>query len=189
MLSDLDITTEIYRGNLLVEPFKLTNLQAASIDLTLGSEFQVMPETTNEIIDVAKPVDHLFNRVQQSTDYPFVLTPGSFVLAHTEEVVNIPGNISARIEGKSSLARLGLVIHTTAGFIDPGFSGQVTLELKNLTPVPIKLYVGMKIGQISFQYLTTPSGTPYGNSMLSSKYQHQKGAAISKYFQNFTLTD
>ena len=159
ILSDRTIRLEIAAGRIVIDPFEPANVQPSSVDLT-------------ELIEIA-PGD------------AFILHPGEFVLGATAERVCMPDDLVARIEGKSSLGRLGLLIHSTAGFIDPGFDGHVTLELSNVATLPITLYPGMKIGQVSFLRMTTPADEPYGSSKLGSKYQGQRGPTPSRYYENF----
>jgi len=147
--------------------------------------FRVFHNARYPYIDVKQPQEELTEEVEMNGDQPFILHPGEFVLGSTLERVSLPDDLVARLEGKSSLGRLGLLIHSTAGFIDPGFDGHVTLELSNVANLPITIYYGMKIGQISFMQLSEATSTPYGASSLGSKYQGQRGPTPSRYWQNF----
>jgi len=154
----------------------------------LGREFRVFRNYRLPNIDVKQEMAHLTELEQIDEVNPFILHPGEFVLGSTYEVVTLPDDIAARVEGKSSLGRLGLLTHATAGFVDPGFSGHVTLELANVATLPIKLYPGMKIGQFCFFRLTSPSEHPYGSAKYGSRYQGQRGPTPSRSFQNFHRT-
>jgi len=148
--------------------------------------FRVFRNARYAFIDVKQPQEGLTEEVEIDDERPFILHPGEFVLGSTLERVTLPDDLVARLEGKSSLGRLGLLIHSTAGFIDPGWDGHVTLELSNVANLPITIYHGMKIGQISFMQLSEPTSTPYGSASLGSKYQGQRGPTPSRYWQNFT---
>lgn len=186
ILSDHTIREEIEAGRILIDPFDPSNVQPSSVDLRLDSLFRVFVNHHTPVIDVKKPHDDLTELREIKPDDAFMLHPGEFVLGSTLEVVGVPDDLVGRLEGKSSLGRLGLLIHSTAGFIDAGFEGHVTLELSNVATLPITLYPGMKIGQISFLRMTTPADTPYGASELGSKYKGQRGPTPSRYFENFT---
>ncbi len=160
-------------------------MQPSSIDLRLDRYFRVFRNHTSRVIDVREDQEELTELVEIDDAGVFILHPGEFVLASTAERVAVPDDLVARIEGKSSLGRLGLLIHSTAGFIDPGFDGHVTLELSNVANLPITLYPMMKIGQVSFLTMTTPAEHPYGSGPLGSKYQGQRGPTPSRYYQNF----
>lgn len=183
MLPDHEIEAAITAGTIGITPAPHPGaVQPASLDLRLGDTFeQVIP---GGVIDPSEPDQQRTSRVVVTGDAPFALNPGVFALASTLETVTLPADLVARLEGKSSLARLGLVIHTTAGFIDPGFSGQITLELANLSGSPILLRAGMKIGQLSFQRMSSPARRPYGTAGLGSKYQNQQGPTLSEYHRN-----
>jgi dCTP deaminase len=180
MLSNLDIADAILATELKISPYSSDYLQPSSYDVHLGSSFLVFDGHKSGMIDPAVDNTHLVHYVRQDE---FVLHPGEFVLATTVEVVTLSAGIAARIEGKSSLGRLGLQTHSTAGFIDPGFAGTITLELSNVARLPIKLYAGMKIGQLAFFRLDTPTDQPYGSN--GSHYQNQSGPQASRGFVNF----
>src|SRR3954469_23008507 len=160
-------------------------VQPASVDVRLDRYFRVYLNHTMPVIDVKKNLEELTRLVEIEDPNSFVLHPGEFVLGSTLERVAMPDDLVARVEGKSSFVRLGLLIHSTAGFIDPGFDGHITLELSNVANLPITLYPGMKIGQVSFMQLSEATSTPYGTSSLGSKYQGQRGPTPSRYWQNF----
>ena len=185
ILSDREIRTAIADRTLIIEPFDASMIQPSSIDLHVDSQFRVFDNTRYPFIDVRKPMEDLTSLREVGPDEPFILHPGEFVLGSTLEKVTLGDSIVARLEGKSSLGRLGLLIHSTAGFIDPGWDGHVTLELSNVANLPVTIYPEMKIGQISFVQLTEPAATPYGTGDIGSKYQGQRGPTPSKYWQNF----
>jgi dCTP deaminase len=185
ILSDVDIRKEIAAGRIQIEPFDEACVQPSSVDLHVDSQFRVFANSRYPYIDVRKPMPDLTELVQVREDEPFILHPGEFVLGSTLERVRIPDDTVARLEGKSSLGRLGLLIHSTAGFIDPGWDGHVTLELSNVANLPITIYAGMKIGQLSFVQLSEPAERPYGSEGIGSKYQGQRGPTPSRYWQNF----
>ena len=160
-------------------------IQPSSIDVRLSNLFRVFRNHTAGIIDVKVDQTDLTELVEVPEDSVFMLRPGEFVLGSTLERVGVPNDLVARIEGKSSLGRLGLLIHSTAGFIDAGFDGHITLELSNVANLPITIYPGMKIGQVSFMTMTTPADKPYGSGARGSKYQGQRGPTPSRYFENF----
>lgn len=187
LLSDRDIRTAVLSGNLGIEPFDPEMIQPSSIDVRLDRVFQVM-EADCEYIDPAVEQPHLFRRVEIGGDEAYYLCPGEFVLASTYETIRMPDVLAGRLEGKSSLGRLGLLVHATAGFIDPGFAGQVTLELANLTSRPIKLYPGMKIGQLCLMGMSTPARYPYGHEHNASRYQGQQGPTASRSHIGFHRT-
>src|SRR5690606_2634555 len=168
-----------------MEPFDESLIQPSSVDVRLDRFFRVFLNHTMAVIDVKKNLEELTRLVEIDDDRPFVLHPGEFVLGSTLERVALGPDVVGRVEGKSSLGRLGLLIHSTAGFIDCGFDGHITLELSNVANLPITLYPGMKIGQISFLQMTTPADVPYGASSLGSKYQGQRGPTPSRYWENF----
>ena len=186
VLSDRTIRQEIAAGRIRIEPFDPECVQPASVDVHLDRVFRVFRNARRPYIDVRKPMDDLteLERIEDD-DVPFILHPGEFVLGSTLERVTLPDDLVARLEGKSSLGRLGLLIHSTAGFIDPGWDGHVTLELSNVANLPITIYPGMKIGQISFVQLSEPAERPYGSEGIGSKYQGQRGPTPSRYWQNF----
>jgi len=185
LLSDRDILNEIDAGRIGMEPFDPAMVQPASIDVRLDRYFRVFENHRYPHIDPAQAQDDLTREVQAEGDEPFILHPGEFVLGSTYEEVSLPGDLAARVEGKSSLGRLGLLTHATAGFVDPGFSGHVTLELANVATLPIKLYPGMKIGQLCFFRLSSPAEHPYGSAKYGSRYQGQRGPTPSRSFANF----
>jgi dCTP deaminase len=172
-------------GRIVIDPFEPANIQPSSIDLRLDRYFRVFRNHTTAVIDVKEDQENLTELVEVHDSACFILHPGEFVLGSTAERLAVPDDLVARIEGKSSLGRLGLLIHSTAGFIDPGFDGHVTLELSNVANLPITLYPMMKIGQVSFLQMTTPADHPYGSGPLGSKYQGQRGPTPSRYFENF----
>ena len=185
LLSDRDLRAEITAGRLGVDPFEDTLVQPSSIDVRLDCLFRVFNNTRYTHIDPAQQQDELTSLVEPTDGEPFVLHPGEFVLGSTLELIALPDDLAGRLEGKSSLGRLGLLTHSTAGFIDPGFSGHITLELSNVANLPITLWPGMKIGQISFLQMTTAADHPYGSDGLKSKYQGQWGPTPSRYADNF----
>ena len=189
LLSDRDILTELDAGRIRMEPYDPAMLQPSSIDVRLDRFFRVFENHRYPHIDPAADQSDLTREVEPEGDEPFILHPGEFVLGSTYEVVSLPDDIAARVEGKSSLGRLGLLTHATAGFVDPGFSGHVTLELSNVATLPIKLWPGMKIGQLCFIRLSSPTEHPYGSSEYASRYQGQRGPTASRSFQNFHRTD
>lgn len=185
ILSDRTIKEEIAAGRIIIEPYEDAAVQPSSVDLRLDKYFRVFRNHTLSHIDVKQNLEELTELVEAADDNPFILHPGEFVLGSTAERVAIPADLVGRIEGKSSLGRLGLLIHTTAGFVDAGWDGQLTLEFSNVASLPITLYPGMKIGQISFIRMTTAADKPYGSSELGSKYQGQRGPRPSRYWENF----
>jgi len=186
VLSDRDIKAEIARGRIAIEPLDPTCVQPASVDLHLGSRFRVFRNTRRPYIDVRLDMEDLTELVEQRGSDPFILHPGEFVLGVTQESVSLPDDIVARLEGKSSLGRLGLLIHSTAGFVDPGWRGHLTLELSNVARLPITLFAGMRIGQISFLHLSSPAERLYGGAGLGSKYQGDEGPTPSRYHLDFS---
>ncbi len=184
VLSDRTIREQLAAGRLLIEPFDDTLVQPSSVDVRVAGEFRVFRNNRQPFIDVRVPSDDLTDLVDITGDEPFILHPGEFLLGSTLERVAIPDDLVARLEGKSSLGRLGLLIHSTAGYIDPGWDGHITLELSNVARLPITIYRGMKIGQLSFQQLTSPVDTPY-----RGKYQGQRGPTASRFFQDFAPSD
>lgn len=185
VLSDRTIREAIEAGRIAIDPFDPKLVQPSSVDLRVGSWFRVFRNNRRPYIDVRESPEGLTELMQASEDDPFILHPGEFVLGATLEKVRVGNDLVARLEGKSSLGRLGLLIHSTAGFIDPGFEGTITLELSNVANLPITIYPGMKIGQISFLQMTTPADTPYGSGELASKYKGQVEPTESKYHLNF----
>ncbi len=185
VLSDRTIRRLIDEGRIRIDPYEQSLLQPSSIDVRVDRFFRVFHNARYPYIDVKEPQDDLTELVEVNGDSPFILHPGEFVLASTLERIRLPDDLVARLEGKSSLGRLGLLIHSTAGFIDPGWDGHVTLELSNVANLPITIYYGMPIGQLSFVQLSEPAEKPYGSGELGSKYQGQKGPTPSRYWQNF----
>lgn len=185
ILSDRTMREQIEAGRILIEPYDEGCVQPSSIDVKLSNLFRVFRNHTAAVIDVKQDLTYLTELVEIPPDGVMMLHPGEFVLGSTLERVAVPDDLVARIDGKSSLGRLGLLIHSTAGFIDPGFDGHITLELANVASLPITLYPGMKIGQVSFMQMTTPADHPYGSGASGSKYQGQRGPTPSRYFENF----
>jgi dCTP deaminase len=185
ILSDVTIRDELAAGRILIEPLDPADIQPSSVDLRLDRYFRVFRNHTMRVIDVKTDQEELTELVEIGEDDAFILHPGEFVLGSTAERVTLPDDLVARLEGKSSLGRLGLLIHSTAGFVDAGWDGYLTLELSNVANLPITLYPGMKIGQISFLRMTTPAEHPYGSAQVGSKYQGQRGPTPSRYYTNF----
>jgi len=186
VLSDRTIRRLLDEGHIGIEPYDDDLLQPSSVDVRVDRFFRVFRNSRYPFIDVKEPMEDLTELVEIIDDsQPFILHPGEFVLGSTLERITLPDDLVARLEGKSSLGRLGLLIHSTAGFIDPGWDGHVTLELSNVANLPITIYYAMKIGQISFVQLTEPAETPYGANGLGSKYQGQAGPTPSRYWKNF----
>ncbi len=188
LLSDRDIQTQLDAGRVVLEPFDASMIQPSSVDVRMDRYFRVFENHRYPHIDPAQDQPDLTRPVEPEGDEPFILHPGEFVLGSTYELITLPDDIAARVEGKSSLGRLGLLTHATAGFIDPGFSGHVTLELSNVATLPIKLWPGMKIGQLCFFGLSSPAQNPYGSARSGSRYQDQRGPTQSRSFQNFHRT-
>ena len=189
LLSDRDILAEIDAKRVQLDPFDAAMVQPSSIDVRLDRFFRVFENHRYPHIDPAIEQPDLTRLVEPEKDEPFILHPGEFVLASTYEVISLPDDIASRLEGKSSLGRLGLLTHSTAGFIDPGFSGHVTLELSNVATLPIKLWPGMKIGQLCFFRLSSPAEHPYGSAKYGSRYQGQRGPTPSRGYLNFLRSD
>jgi dCTP deaminase len=188
LLSDRDIKAELSSGRIGLDPLDLGMIQPSSIDVRLDKYFRLFDNHKYPFIDPREDQSELTRLVEVKDGEPFILHPGEFVLGSTYEQTTLPDDIAARLEGKSSLGRLGLLTHSTAGFVDPGFSGHVTLELSNVATLPIKLWPGMKIGQLCFIRLTSPAEKPYGSSEYSSRYQGQRGPTASRSHLNFHLT-
>jgi dCTP deaminase len=188
-MSDRDIRASIEAGQIGLEPLDMSLLQPSSFDVRIDRFFRLFDNHKYAYIDPAEPQEELTRFIEVAPDEPFILHPGEFVLGSTYEFVKLPDNIAARLEGKSSLGRLGLVTHSTAGFVDPGFNGHVTLELSNMATLPIKLWPGMKIGQLCFFQLSSPSETPYGSAKYLNRYQGQRGPTASRSHMNFYRTD
>ena len=185
VLSDRAIRRLIEAGRIGIDPFDPALMQPSSLDVRVDRLFRVFRNSRYPFIDVKAEQEELTELVEVADEEPFILHPGEFVLGSTLERVTLPDDLVARLEGKSSLGRLGLLIHSTAGFIDPGFDGHVTLELSNVANLPITIYPGMKIGQLSFVQMSEPAETPYGSGALGSKDQGQRGPTPSRYWQNF----
>ncbi|MER8186639.1 dCTP deaminase [Kitasatospora sp. NPDC094015] len=189
LLSDKDIRTEIDKGRVVLDPFEPSMVQPSSIDVRLDRYFRVFENHRYPHIDPSEEQPDLTRLVEPEGDEAFILHPGEFVLAATYERLTLPDDVASRLEGKSSLGRLGLLTHSTAGFIDPGFNGHVTLELSNVATLPIKLYPGMKIGQLCLFRLSSPAEFPYGSERYGSRYQGQRGPTASRSHLNFHRTE
>ena len=189
VLSDRTIKEELEKGRIVIDPLDPSCIQPASVDLHLDRGLLVFRNTRQAYIDVRKELPDLTEREEIEDDIPFILHPGEFVLASTLEHVALPEDIVARLEGKSSLGSIGLLIHSTAGYIDPGWKGQLTLELSNVSNLPITLYYRMKIGQMSFAQLSTEAENLYGSEALGSKYQGQKLPTASRMYRDFSDTE
>src|SRR6195256_3692119 len=185
VLSDRTIARLIDEGRIGIDPYDDSLLQPSSVDVRVDKYFRVFHNARYPYIDVKQPQEELTEEVEIQGDQPFILHPGEFVLGSTLERVSLPDDLVARLDGKSSLGRLGLQVHSTAGLADPGFTGQITLELSNMTRLPISLYPGMRIAQLVFEMLSTPADRPYGHGGLNSKYQGQAGPTPSQYWRNF----
>lgn len=185
VLSDRSIKEALAAKRIVIEPLNGRDIQPASVDLHLDKTVLVFRNSSEPYIDVRKDLTGLTERLEIDVDRPFILHPGEFVLGSTLERIELPNDIVARLEGKSSLGRIGLVIHSTAGYIDPGWKGHLTLELTNVARLPITLYYGMRIGQISFQMMTTEVDRPYGSSELGSRYQNQTDPTTSRLHLDF----
>ncbi|GAA2812610.1 dCTP deaminase [Crossiella cryophila] len=185
LLSDSDLRKEVEAGRLNLDPFDADLVQPSSIDVRLDRFFRVFDNTKYTHIDPSLQQDELTSLVEKEDDEAFVLHPGEFVLGSTFERVGLPDDLAGRLEGKSSLGRLGLLTHSTAGFIDPGFTGHITLELSNVANLPITLWPGMKIGQLCLFRLSSPAENPYGSAAVGSRYQGQRGPTPSRAYLNF----
>jgi dCTP deaminase len=185
VLSDGTIRRLVDSGRIMIKPFDATLVQPASIDLRLGDSFRVFHNHRVTAIDLREVPTNLTEEVKPASDEPFVIHPGEFCLGRTLEWVELPDDLVARVEGKSSLGRLGLIVHATAGFVDPGWHGHLTLELSNVTKFPILIYPGMKVVQINFMRMSSPVLKPYGSAGLHSKYQGESGPMASRYYQEF----
>ncbi len=185
LLSDRDIRAQIDAKRVGVEPFEEAMIQPSSVDVRLDKFFRVFENHKYEVIDPALEQPELTREIIAEDGEAFILHPGEFVLASTYEVITLPDDIAGRLEGKSSLGRLGLLTHSTAGFIDPGFSGHITLELSNVANLPVKLYPGMKIGQLCLIKLSSAAEHPYGSAQYLNRYQGQRGPTPSRSFMNF----
>jgi dCTP deaminase len=189
VLSDRTIRRLLEEGRIGIDPYDESLIQPSSVDVRVDRYFRVFHNARYPYIDVREPQEDLTELVEIEDETPFILHPGEFVLGSTLERIRLPDDLVARLEGKSSLGRLGLLIHSTAGFIDPGWDGHVTLELSNVANLPITIYYAMKIGQLSFVQLSEPAERPYGSGELGSKYQGQAGPTPSRYWQNFERED
>jgi dCTP deaminase len=189
LLSDRDIRAEIQSGRVRVEPYDEVMIQPSSIDVRLDRFFRVFENHKYSVIDPSIEQSELTRGVEVGPKEFFILHPGEFVLASTYEVISLPDDLAGRLEGKSSLGRLGLLTHSTAGFIDPGFSGHITLELSNVANLPVKLFPGMKIGQLCLIRLSSPAEHPYGSAVYGSRYQGQRGPTPSRSWMNFHQSD
>jgi dCTP deaminase len=185
VLSDRTIARLVGEGRIGIDPYDESLLQPSSVDVRVDRYFRVFRNSRHPFIDVKEPQEDLTEAVEIDDERPFILHPGEFVLGSTLERISLGDDLVARLEGKSSLGRLGLLIHSTAGFIDPGWDGHVTLELSNVANLPITIYHAMKIGQISFMQMSEPAANPYGSAGLGSKYKGQRGPTPSRYWQNF----
>ena len=192
ILSDRSLREQLAAGRVVIEPLDDSLIQPSSVDVRISNLFRVFRNHARGVIDVKQDLQNLTELIEIPADdggvgdEAFMLHPGEFVLGSTLERIAVPDDLVGRVEGKSSLGRLGLLIHSTAGFIDAGFDGHITLELANVASLPITLYPGMKIGQVSFMQMTTPAERPYGKGAAGSKYQGQRGPTPSRYFENFT---
>lgn len=189
LLSDRDIREQVESGRVRVEPFDTGMIQPSSVDVRLDRFFRVFENHKYSVIDPSVEQGELTREVIVAPNEFFILHPGEFVLASTYEVISLPDDIAGRLEGKSSLGRLGLLTHSTAGFIDPGFSGHITLELSNVANLPVKLFPGMKIGQLCLIKLSSPAEHPYGSALYGSRYQGQRGPTPSRSWMNFHQTE
>lgn len=185
VLSDRTIREEIAGGHIIIDPLDESSIQPASVDLRLGYKLRVFRSHRLQVIDVREPMEQLTELVVIDEANPFVLHPGEFALGVTLESICLSSSVVGRLDGKSSLGRLGLVVHSTAGFVDPGWEGNLTLELSNLANLPINLYARMKVSQISFMRLTTPAENPYGSAKIGSKYRGQDEPTPSRYYLNY----
>jgi dCTP deaminase len=185
LISDKDIQNFIETADIVIDPYQPRLIQASSIDVRLDRQFRIFENHKYSYIDPAQEQEGLTKLVTVEGDDTFILHPGEFILGSTLEKVTLSSSVAARLEGKSSLGRLGIMTHSTAGFIDPGFSGNITLELSNVSRLPIKLYPGMRIGQLCFFLLSSPSNIPYGSAASSSHYQGQTGPTVSTYFNTY----
>ena len=184
ILSDTDIKKEIKKKRLIISPFKPSSIQPASYDVVLGNEFRIFKNTQKAYLDVKEDFSSFMELIKIPKGKPLIIHPGEFLLGTTLEKFTIPDTLVGQLMGRSSIGRLGIIVHATAGFIDPGFEGHVTLEMTNVANIPIALYPGMRIGQVSFTRLTTPAKNPYSQKK-GSKYTGQKGPTVSKIWKDF----
>jgi len=189
VLSDRSIRECLASGRLGIEPLDEDAIQPASVDLRLGHSFRIFRVTSRPFVDVHQPMEDMTELVETGPEEPFIIHPGTFCLGATIETITLPDDIVARVDGKSSLGRLGLLVHATAGYVDPGWTGRLTLELSNQSQMPIALYSGMRIAQISFLEMTTSVDRPYGSEALGSKYQGQTGPTPSRISREFGVAD
>jgi dCTP deaminase len=189
LLSDRDLRAEIESGRVGVDPYDPAMIQPSSVDLRLDRYFRVFQNHRYGFIDPSEQQEDLTELIEPAGNEPFILHPGEFVLGSTYETVSLPDDLAGRLEGKSSLGRLGLLTHSTAGFIDPGFTGHVTLELSNVATLPIKLWPGMKVGQLCILRMTSAAEHPYGSAKAGSRYQGQRGPTPSRSYLNFSRTE
>ena len=188
VLSDRTIREELAKGRIVIRPLDESFIQPASVDVRMDDKILVFRNSRRPYIDIREQMEDLTEMMEIAPDEPFILHPGEFVLASTLEHIEVPDDLVARLEGKSSLGRMGLLIHSTAGYVDPGWKGHLTLELSNVARLPITLYYGMRIGQISFLRLTTPAERLYGSPSLGSKYQGQQTPTASRMHRDFPNT-
>jgi dCTP deaminase len=189
ILSDKSIKDKLKTGEITIDPYNAEDLQPTSYDLHLGNDFMKFNTKKHSVIDVKKPVSDLMEKVHVDEGGSITLQPGDFILTHTVEITGVDDRHVGRLEGKSSLARLGLIIHTTAGFLDPGNCLRMTLEIVNLSPLPIILYPGMKIAQMAFEEVDKKVSKPYGHKSLNSKYYKDSTVSESKYYKNFNVNN
>jgi len=189
VLSDRTIKEQLAAGRIVIDPLDENAIQPASVDVRLDSSFRIFKVTTRSYVDVREPVDDLTELVTISPEEPFILQPGAFCLATTLETITLPDDVVARVDGRSSLGRLGLLVHATAGYVDPGWTGKLTLELSNQSQMPIALYYGMRVAQVSFLQLTSAVDRPYGTPGLGSKYRGQTGPTPSRISEDFQYDD
>ena len=185
VLSDRTIKEELSKGRIVIDPLGEGCIQPASVDVHLDRRLLVFRNSRRAYIDVRQDMSDLTEMVEIDGDVPFILHPGEFVLGNTQEHIELPDDLVARLEGKSSLGRIGLLIHSTAGYVDPGWKGNLTLELSNVANLPVTLYLGMKIGQLSYLRLSTAADNVYGSAALGSKYQGQTDPTASRMYRDF----
>lgn len=189
LLSDRDIRAALDTGRVVLDPLDRSLIQPSSIDVRLDRYFRLFDNHKYPVIDPSQEQPDLTRLIEVPQGEPFVLHPGEFVLGATYECVTLGADVAARLEGKSSLGRLGLLTHSTAGFVDPGFSGHVTLELSNMATLPVLLWPGMKVGQLCFFQLSSEVENAYGSTVYGSHYQGQRGPTASRSWRNFSVTD
>ena len=185
LLSDESIKEEIKKGKIVIKPYEEANVQPSTVDLTLGDKFRVFQHSHHSLIDVKKPMEEYTRLVEVQEGRPYILHPFEFVLGTTREYMEVPDDMVARLDGKSSLGRLGVLIHSTAGYVDPGFKGHITLEILNVGKIPVTLYPGMRIAQVSFIRMTTKAQNPYGTLKARSRYQGQVEPTESRIFLDY----